>query len=244
MTAKVTKMENVETHNTAVTTAKPDTASILKKAFISFLTAGLFLAFFIFGNNAFADNKDPEEQQKAKEFIEAFSERAIDVLNNKELTDQQQYGEYREILNQAFAIDYIARISLSRHRKKASKEELEVYYKLFPEFILKVNSTRLKKLDTTKMIVDKVTPHAKSDIFIRTKAYNADNKPLDVDWRVRSDKNGNVKIIDVKIEGISLVATQRDDFTSRISSSGIDGLNKYMQDIIDGLEIPEKETAS
>jgi phospholipid transport system substrate-binding protein len=216
--------------------------TLLKKVFISLMMASLFITFLIFGGNAFADNKDPAEQEKARDFIEVFSTKAIDVLNNKELTDEEIFQEYKVILTEAFALDYIARISLSRHRKKASKEELAEYYSLFPAFILKVNSTRLKKLDTTKMVVDKVTPHAKADIFIRTKAYNSDNKALDVDWRVRSDKNGNVKIIDVKIEGISLVATQRDDFTSRISSSGVDGLNKYMKDIIDGTTFAKDES--
>jgi ABC-type transporter MlaC component len=41
-----------------------------------------------------------------------------------------------------------------------------------------------------------------------------------------------------------LVATQRDDFTARISSSGISGLNQYMKDIIDGLTIADQETTS
>lgn len=230
------------------TTAKAVTVngagSFLKKAIISFVTVAMFVALMLVGNDAFADNQDPAEQQKAREFIEDFSSKAIGVLNNKELTEEQSFLEYRNILNDAFAIEYIARISLSRHRKKASKEELAEYYKLFPEFILKVNSSRLKKLDTTKIEVDQVTPHSKSDIFIRTKAYNSDNKALDVDWRVRSDKNGNVKIIDIKIEGISLVATQRDDFTARIGSSGISGLNKYMKNIIDGIAFTAEEVTS
>lgn len=216
------------------TKAVQNPGQIIKIAFTGFITLTLLLALFIFGNKAYADNQDPAEQEKAREFIEAFSTRAIGVLNNKELTDDQAYQEYRSILNDAFALDYIARITLSRHRNKASKEELDEYFSLFPEFILKVNSSRLKKLDTTKIVIDQVTPHAKSDIFIRTKAYNAENKALDVDWRVRSDSNGVIKIIDVKIEGISLVATQRDDFTARITRSGISGLNKYMKDIIDG----------
>lgn len=218
----------------AQTEKKPD---FFRRIFLSLLTASFLIALFVLGGNAYADNKDPAEQQKAREFIEDFSERAIGVLNNKELTIDETLGEYRSILNDAFAVDYIARITLSRHRKKATEAELKDYFELFPEFILKVNSSRLQKLDTTKIEIDKVTPHAKSDIFIRTKAYNSDNRSIDVDWRVRSDKNGNVRIIDVKIEGISLVATQRDDFTARISSSGINGLNQYMKDIIDGLTI-------
>ncbi len=224
--------------------AKDGTITLVRRAFIGFMTAAVFLATILFGQNAFADNTDPAEQQKAREFIETFSDRAIDVLNNKDLTEEQSLAAYRNILNDAFAINYIARITLSRHRKKATKEELDAYYDLFPEFILKVNSTRLKKLDTTRLEVEQVTPHAKSDIFIRTKAFGSDNKPVDVDWRVRSDKNGTVKIIDVKVEGISLVATQRDDFTSRISSSGVSGLNKYMQDIINGVAFAEEEATS
>ena len=215
-----------------------------RRAFLSLLTASFLLALFVLGNNAFADNKDPAEQEKARQFIEVFADRAIGVLNDKGLTVEETLGEYRSILNEAFAIDYIARITLSRHRRKATEEELKDYFDLFPEFILKVNSSRLQKLDTTKIEIEKVTPHAKSDIFIRTKAFNSDNRSIDVDWRVRSDKNGNVRIIDVKIEGISLVATQRDDFTARISSSGISGLNQYMKDIIDGLTIADQETAS
>ncbi len=219
-------------------------ATFLKKTILGLTATTLFIALVLFGGNTFADNKDPAEQEKARAFIEAFSEKAISVLNNKELTEEAAFGEYRSILNDAFALDYIARISLSRHRKKASKEELDLYYHLFPEFILTVNSSRLKKLDTTKMVVDKVTPHAKADIFIRTKAYNSDNKALDVDWRVRTDKNGKVKIIDVKIEGISMVATQRDDFTARITSSGVEGLNQYMKDIIDGTTFAQNNSPS
>lgn len=213
--------------------------SLYKKFFIGFITTALLLALFIFNDKAFADNQDPAEQEKAREFIELFSQRAIDILNNKELSEDQLFTEYRNILTEGFALDYIARISLSRHRKKATEKELSEYYKLFPDFILKVNSDRLRKLDTTKMVIDKVTPHAKADIFIRTKAFNAEDRSLDVDWRVRSDKNGVVKIIDVKIEGISMVATQRDDFTARISTSGVDGLNQYMKSIIDGTEIAD-----
>ena len=238
-------MNNNNNRNKAVAKAQTDKKTdLFRRVFISLITASFLLALFILGSNAFAENKDPAEQQKAREFIESFSERAIAVLNNKELTEAETLGEYRSILNEAFALDYIALISLSRHRKKATEAELKEYFDLFPEFILKVNSTRLQKLDTTKIEIDKVTPHAKSDIFIRTKAYNSDNRSIDVDWRVRSDKNGNVRIIDVKIEGISLVATQRDDFTARISSSGISGLNQYMKDIIDGLTIEKEETAT
>ena len=217
---------------------------LLRRMFMAFLAAMGFLFLMVSNSIAQADNADPAELEKAKEFIETFSDRAIAILNNKSLSEEQTFNEYRKILNDSFAIDYIARITLSRHRSKASKEELDDYTRLFPEFILKVNSSRLQKLDTTKLEIDQVVPNGKTDIYVRTKAFSADDKPLDVDWRVRSDKNGTYKIIDVKIEGISMVATQRDDFTSRISSSGVSGLNKYMKDRIDGIVVAQDDATS
>jgi len=212
---------------------------LYKKALIGFFTTALLITFFIFSQKAYADNTNPAEQEKAKDFIETFATRAIDVLKNKELSEEQTFAEYRALLKEGFALDYIAKICLSRHRKKANDDELRDYYSLFPEFIMKVNSARLKKLNTTKVVIDKVTPSGNEDIFIRTKIFNLENKAYDVDWRVRSDKNGTTKIIDVKIEGISMVATQRDDFTSRITTSGVGGLNLYMKDIINGTALAE-----
>jgi len=44
-------------------------------------------------------------------------------------------------------------------------------------------------------------------------------KPLKVDWRVRS-KGGTYTIIDVMVEGISMIMTQKSEFSSFIKSSG------------------------
>ena len=54
-----------------------------------------------------------------------------------------------------------------------------------------------------------------------------------MDWRVRPQADGGFKILDVKVEGISMVRTQRDDFTARVNADGVEGLVSYMKDIIE-----------
>ena len=56
------------------------------------------------------------------------------------------------------------------------------------------------------------------------------------------DEDQGYRIIDVKIEGISMARTQRDDFAARIQESGIIGLLDFMQAIIDNTAIGQEDT--
>ncbi len=58
---------------------------------------------------------------------------------------------------------------------------------------------------------------------MRSKIIRPDGPPLATDWRVRRIKE-EFKVIDLKIAGISMVITQRDEFLAKIASSGLDSL--------------------
>lgn len=214
------------------------------------ITAAFLLVIFWGGAVAADDKKpnlndDPIIQQEAKDFIQQLADRALTSLHREHKTLEQQETRFREILTEGFNVNYIGKISLGRHRKKASRHDLEIYYALFPEYLVKVYTSRLTKLDTRDVQVKKVLPNGKRDMYVRTRVTDNEKKFYDVDWRVRPDKKNDkkhdkkhdqrsYKIIDVKIEGISMARTQRDDFSSRISESGISGLINYMKSIIDG----------
>jgi len=73
-------------------------------------------------------------------------------------------------------------------------------------------------------------------LMVKTEIIQPSRPPVAVNYRMALNKAGEWKAYDVKIEGISMVATQRDDFTARITSSGVNGLNQYMKNIIDGFK--------
>ena len=66
---------------------------------------------------------------------------------------------------------------------------------------------------------------AGNDTIVTTEVRGPDRPPLKVDWRVRGDA-GTYKVVDIIIEGASMVITQRDEFASVIRRSGgnLDGL--------------------
>ena len=66
-------------------------------------------------------------------------------------------------------------------------------------------------------------PVGRSDVYVRTELLRpAGGSPIAADWRVKHTKDGSPKIIDLKIEGISIAETKRDEFASLISSRGFD----------------------
>ena len=221
------------------------------RIFVLGLSIPLFAAILFWSQSLWAAsepinmNEDPAVQQDAADFIQTLADRALTSLNQKELSLLDQEGLFQGILNDGFDVNYIGKISLGRHRKKSSKDNLNIYYDLLPDYLVKIYTIRLTKLDTKEVRVGKVLPNGKRDMYVRTVIVNSEEKTYDVDWRVRpkrSDDETDVsyKIIDVKIEGISMARTQRDDFAARISSSGMSGLIDFMQAIVDdAVEVAE-----
>ncbi len=214
-----------------------------KRMFMATLSTALVLITLFWAQNLHAAKKKvnlneiPEIQQEAADFIQQLADEALTSLNQDNATLTEQEMKFRKILQEGFDVRYISKISLGRHRKQASREDLDNYYALFPEYLVRVYTSRLTKLDTREVRVGRIIPNGKRDMYVRTKVIDDEEKSYDVDWRVRPKKaemeNYTYKIIDVKIEGISMARTQRDDFTARISESGLSGLIDFMQSIVD-----------
>ena len=66
-------------------------------------------------------------------------------------------------------------------------------------------------------------PVGKQDRYVKTVISRADGPPIKAVWRLRPGTTG-AKVIDIAIEGISLMVTKRAEFATVIAQVGIDGL--------------------
>ncbi|RME67800.1 MAG: ABC transporter substrate-binding protein, partial [Alphaproteobacteria bacterium] len=58
--------------------------------------------------------------------------------------------------------------------------------------------------------------------------------PIAADWRVRRMPDGELKIIDLRVEGISLAETKRQEFASMIANNGFAGFLDQLRGQSDG----------
>jgi phospholipid transport system substrate-binding protein len=74
-----------------------------------------------------------------------------------------------------------------------------------------------------------------TDVIVQTQVISATNAPpINAGWRVRSSE-GQPKIIDVLVEGVSMAQNQRQEFTAIVSREGIPGLLQSLRSKISTL---------
>ena len=151
-------------------------------------------------------------------FIEDIGQRAISSLTERELSDQERQARFRKIFRRAFDIRTIARFSLGRYWRIASKPEREEYVGLFEDFIVQAYAHRFKDFDGESFEVGKVRRINDSDTLVLSRLRRPHGPPIQIHWRVRA--SGKLKVVDVVVEGISMGITQRAEFASVIRNRG------------------------
>ncbi len=83
------------------------------------------------------------------------------------------------------------------------------------------------RFEQEKVKVTGATTGPKDDTIVASQVIGK-GEPIQMDWQVRS-LNGGLKIIDVKIEGISMLITTREEFGGIVSQKGMSGLLEAMK---------------
>jgi len=166
-----------------------------------------------------------EQPEAAAQFISDLADRAIEVWKDPTVTEAEREKAFRDLLYDAFAVDFISQLVLGRHYRTASEQQIATYKELFPEYIIRSFTGRLGNYNDQDIEVVSTAPAGTRDLFVRSQIItpNSEGEPIHADWRVRN-LNGQFKIVDVKVEGVSMAITKREEFSSIIAKDGFDGL--------------------
>ena len=160
-------------------------------------------------------------------FVQDLGDNAIAVLKAPDTTPEQRRVEFQALLDRGFAVRTIGRFALGRFWRTVTPEQREEYLRLFRLFVLDTYASRLDGYSGQSFNVVKAHPIDEMDTIVNTEI-GTDGEPLRVDYRVRARK-GSYKVVDVLVEGISLITTQRSEFDSIINRVGFDGLLELMR---------------
>ena len=171
---------------------------------------------------------------EASEFVRKLGDDTIAVLATPDTTAEQRKARFRELLDEGFAVETIGRFVLGRYWRAATPAQRSDFLRLFREFILETYAGRLGTYagETSKVI--KELPLDEKDTLVSTEIRSPDGPPIRVDYRVRARPAG-LKIIDVFVEGVSLITTQRAEFASVINrTGGVEGLLELLRERASG----------
>ena len=150
--------------------------------------------------------------------INNLGSRALQVLG-KDSTQPERVARFRQLLREDFDVPGIARFVLGRYWNTATEEQRADFVKLFEEYIAIAYSTRLAEYTGETFKVTGSRPDGESAIVSSQIIRPAGAAPVKVDWRL-TGRDGNYKISDVSVDGISMAVTQRSEFASVIQHNG------------------------
>lgn len=168
-----------------------------------------------------ANAETPPEQ--AAVFVTDLGNAAINVLAGQSGDLAAREAGVRQLLRENFALNQIGKFVLGRAWRKASDAQKREYLALFSEYVLATYAKRFGGYSGESFQIVGSEKVGKQDALVLTKISRPSGPPLEAGWRVRQT-NGQFRIIDVVVEGVSMVAAQRAEFGAIVKAQGLDGL--------------------
>ena len=158
-------------------------------------------------------------------FIQSLGDQAVEALrDNVNSSFEEREAAFREVMVRGFDIPIMGRFVLGRHWRTASKEQRKDYMAVFVDFIVRVYASRFDSYGGELFTARSVIDDESGDKIVRAQIVRpSGGDPIAVDFRVRMRDEG-YKVIDVTVEGISMLHTHRVEFASVVNRKGIDGL--------------------
>jgi len=165
--------------------------------------------------------------EEAQTFVATNGDRMIAILD--EPAGSERSNHFYNWLREVFAFDKLAELALGPYRQSATDQQLADYDKAFADYIATTYLTRFDAFTGYAFQVGQAKPMNNNDVAVRTTITDQSGKAIVVDFRVRPT-DGSFKVIDVVVEGLSMLKTQRDEFSSVIQRNGLDGLISSLQE--------------
>ena len=173
----------------------------------------LVLSFSLINTFVFA-NFEAEEK-----FVSNFADNAISILGNESLDINQKNLQFTDLVMSSIDMNLISKFVLSKYWKIASQEQRDVYINAFEEYFISSYANKLDQYSGEKIVIVS-SDAAKKFVIVKSNIVRdgADTLKIELDWRLLT-RDGQTKIIDLSIEGISLIVAQREEFQSYLSNN-------------------------
>jgi phospholipid transport system substrate-binding protein len=169
----------------------------------------------------------------AEAFIDRLGQKTLAILKDAGQSDKQKVASLKELLNRSTDLQYVARVIMGQHWRRATDAQKAKYLQLFDALVLETMAERIGSYAGQTFKVTGSRKVDEQDTVVSSQIAQPSGGPsYSVDWRVRKT-NARHQLIDIVAEGVSLVITQRSEVNELVNRSGVDGLLAEMQRRID-----------
>jgi len=185
------------------------------------------MAILFYSQAAFSDGVSPDSTDEARQFIEDLGRRAIASLTKVSVPQSQLESSFKSLLEEGFDVSSIAQFVMGRYWNRMTPHQQNRFIPIFENRLIKSYANRFQEYRGVDFKIKDA--HQDADFVIVQSTIQKTGGPLTpVDWRV---KNG--KIHDIKVEGVSMSITIRDEYNALIQSNS-GNIEQFLQTLSGG----------
>lgn len=158
-----------------------------------------------------------DDTDDARRFVADLAHRIVTVLRDPGLTEARRLERVDAVTAGAFDLERTARIALGRFWKLASPEQRAEFARLLRSYVLASYARRFRDYADRDLRVIGAGP-ADEDVIVAS-LVEGGATPVRLDWRLSRFGQGWL-VLDVAVEGVSLLLTYRNEFAAVIERQG------------------------
>jgi phospholipid transport system substrate-binding protein len=173
----------------------------------------------------------------AAALVDKLVREGLQTLRDERLTPDARQERFAAILESDFDLPRIARFTAGRYWSTATEVDRQRFVKVFERWIITSYTDRFSTYSGDGITVTGSRPDSETTATVFSRLVRtAGESPLKIEWRVRRGDHDDYRVIDVSVEGVSMLVTQREEFSSVIQSNGgtVSGLTKTLENKVSG----------
>lgn len=165
----------------------------------------------------------------ADQVVRDTAQQLIDALkkNREQLRKEPQkiYELIEHIAVPHFDIPYIVRLVLGGAWRKATPQQRERFTTAFRTFVINNYAKALLQYSNETLTVYPVSPEQQNGkrVMVRSRLTGGGEAPVAINYRMHV-RDGEWKVYDVIVSGVSIVINYRNSFAEQIRDGGLDSL--------------------
>ena len=156
--------------------------------------------------------------------------RELSVISELNLTESEQKEKLVFLFDKYVDVKIISRAVLGGAWRKASDFQKNKFISAFKEYVSNKYGRQFSEFKGTKLEIQKSRDTGtKAGVLVLSHLSVPGRDSVKVIWQV-SDGSGFVKLIDIKVEGVSMLSTERQEIRSKLKKAS-GSINKLISDM-------------
>ena len=182
----------------------------------------------LFAFSALSQERPGLEESLA--FVDKVADEAIRTWGIEYPDEASRLGAMNALVHETFAVDFITRAVLGRYWRKLSDAERSEFSELFPRFVVRIYLPHIAKYSRDHLRVLGARARGKRDVVVKSEIRGDEGKEwVETDWRIRSFE-GDLRVLDIVVAGVSLILVQRQEFEAVIRKDGFASLVERLRE--------------